>query len=238
MFSMRKLVVVGAALGCGLGMQAGVGVAATGGGAAAFCKVNLAVDASPEGPTPKLLQKFRDTAPADIAQDVDDAVTTFEDQGEEAFEDPTFAAKIAAIDQYVVDNCGYQTVDVSMGDYSFTGVPESLDKGVAAFVLSNDGAELHEFVVARLKGDTTVDDILSLPEDASAKERKKLVQEVPGGGFAAPGQSDVALISFKKPGRYVALCFIPVGSTPDAEEGGDGPPHAHEGMTAEFTVNS
>ena len=237
MFSMRKLVVVGAALGCGLAMQAGVGVAATGGGADAFCKVNLAVDASPQGPTPKLLQKFRDTAPADIAQTVDDAVSAFEDQGEAAFEDPTFAAKIAEIDQYVVDNCGYQTVDVSMGDYSFTGVPESLDKGVTAFVLSNDGAELHEFVVARLKGDTTVEDILALPENASAKARKKLVQEIPGGGFAAPGQSDVALINLRQPGQYVALCFIPVGTTPDAQDGGDGPPHAHQGMTAEFTVS-
>ena len=238
MFSLRKFVAVFAALGCGLAMQAGVGVAATGGGLAAFCKVNLAVDASPEGPTPKLLQRFRDTAPADIAQTVDDAVTAFEDDGEAAFEDPTFAANIAAIDQYVVDNCGYETVDVSMGDYSFTGIPESVDKGVVAFVLSNDGAEVHEFIVARLKGDTTVDDILALPEDATAKERKKLVQEIPGGGFAAPGQSDVALISLKKPGQYVALCFIPVGSTPDAADGGDGPPHAHEGMTAEFTVNS
>ena len=87
-----------------------------------------------------MLQKFRDSAPADIAQTVDDVVTMFEDQGEAAFEDPTFAAKIAEIDQYVVDNCGYETVDVSMGDYSFTGIPETLDKGVVAFTLSNDGA--------------------------------------------------------------------------------------------------
>lgn len=237
MFSARKFVVVVAAIGCAIGVQAGVGVAATGGGVAAFCKVNLAVDASPEGPTPKLLQRFRDTAPADIAQAVDDAVTMFEDEGEEAFENPAFVAAIAEIDQYVVDNCGYETVDVSMGDYSFTGIPDSLDKGVVAFVLSNDGAEFHELSVVRLKGDTTVDDILALPEDAKAKERNKLVQEVPGGGFAAPGQSDVALINLKKPGRYVALCFIPVGTTPDAEDGGDGPPHAHEGMTAEFTVS-
>jgi hypothetical protein len=237
MFSMRKLVVVGAALGCGLGMQAGIGVAATGESAAEFCKVNLAVDASPEGPTPKLLKKFRDTAPADIKPTVDEAVTTFKDQGDAAFEDPTFTAKIAEIDQYLVDNCGYETVDVSMAEYSFTGIPESLDKGVTAFVLSNDGTELHEFVVARLKGDTTVDDILALPENASAKARKKLVEEIPGGGFAAPGQSDVALINLKKTGNYVALCFVPVGSTPDVEDGGDGPPHAHEGMSAEFTVS-
>ena len=238
MFSMRKLVVVSRGLGCGLGVQAGVGVAATGGGVAAFCKVNLALDASPEGPNTKLLQRFRDSAPADIAQTVDDAVTTFEDQGEAAFEDPTFAAKIAEIDQYVVDNCGYETVDVSMGDYSFTGIPETLGKGVVAFTLSNDGAEFHELSVVRFKGDATVDDLLALPENASAKARKKLVQEIPGGGFAAPGDSDLALIDLAKSGRYAAVCFVPVGSTPDVEDGGDGPPHTHEGMTAEFTVTS
>ena len=63
--------------------------------------------------------------------------------------------------------------------------------------------------MARLKGDATVDDILALPENASAKARKKLVQEIPGGGFAAPGQSDVALINLAKPGRYVARLLRP-----------------------------
>lgn len=218
--------------------QAGTGIAAAGSRVEAFCKVNVAIDASPEGPTRRLLERFRDTAPAAIADTVDGAVTTFQDKGEAAFEDPAFAAALAEIDQFVVDNCGYETVDVAMGDYSFEGIPQTLDKGVVAFTLRNEGAELHEFVVGRLKGDATLDDILELPADAPEKDRKKLLQEVPGGGFASPGQSDLALIDFKKTGRYVALCFIPVGSTPDAQDEGSGPPHAHEGMTAEFRVTS
>ena len=59
--------------------------------------------------------------------------------------------------------------------------------------------------MGRLKGDATLDDILELPADASEKDRKKLLQDVAGGGFAAPGQSDLALNDFKKTGRYVAL---------------------------------
>jgi hypothetical protein len=112
-----------------------------------------------------------------------------------------------------------------------------VEKGTTAFNLTNDGQELHEFAVLRLKADATVDDLLQLPDDASEKEFGKLAAEVPGGGFAFPGDSDVALITMKKPGRYVAVCFIPVGTTPDAaEEGGEGPPHFTQGMTAEFEV--
>ena len=43
-----------------------------------------------------------------------------------------------------------------------------------------------------------------------------------------------------EPGRYVALCFIPVGATPDAMASGaaldEGQPHAMHGMVAEFQV--
>jgi hypothetical protein len=43
------------------------------------------------------------------------------------------------------------------------------------------------------------------------------------------------------PGRYVALCFIPVGTTPDMIQSGappaeDTPAHFMEGMVTEFTV--
>ena len=154
-------------------------------------------------------------------------------------------AAIAEIDQFVVDECGYQTVDVTMADYSFEGIPARLDTGVVAFSLRNEGAELHEFTVGKLKGDATLDDILDLPADASEKELGKLMQPVPGGGFAFPGESDVALIDFKKSGKYVALCFIRVGTTPEAaaaaddetEEGDSGGTlHAHEGMAVQFSV--
>jgi len=124
-----------------------------------------------------------------------------------------------------------------MGDYSFDGMPSEVAKGVAAFQLTNTGTEVHEFSVYRLKGDATLDDVLDLPDDAKQKAFKKFLKEQPGGGFAFPETTDVALVEFKKPGRYVALCFVPVGSTPDAgDEGGDGPPHLQVGMATEFEV--
>jgi hypothetical protein len=44
-----------------------------------------------------------------------------------------------------------------------------------------------------------------------------------------------ALLGIMDPGHYAALCFVPLGSI--GEDGGDGPPHSHEGMYTEFTVD-
>ena len=62
------------------------------------------------------------------------------------------------------------------------------------------------------------------------------------GAFAFPGSSDSRIIELEA-GEYLAVCFIPVGLTPEvaeaAESGGEepqGPPHFTQGMRAEFTV--
>jgi len=235
---MRRLV-------AGVGVTAlvsilGASFAGAGGGTPKkFCRVNVAVDQTSDGPSKRLLRQLRRTAPPEIADAVNTAVSLFEEQGEAAFEDPDFLQALGQLDQYVLDSCGYEQVDVSMQDYSFTGVPGELEKGTVAFNLTNDGAELHEFAVVRLKGDATLDDLLALPADASEKQLGKVAAEVPGGGFAFPGDSDVALITLKSPGTYVAMCFIPVGTTPDAgDEGGSGPPHFTQGMASEFEVTA
>ena len=60
--------------------------------------------------------------------------------------------------------------------------------------------------------------------------------------FASPGQSGYTATDLS-PGRYIALCFLPTGATPEAmaeaEASGhemETPPHAMMGMTHEFTV--
>ena len=201
-----------------------------------FCKTNVALDGSEE-PSDAQVEKLRDTAPPEIAETTDAAVTQFQEEGEAAFDDEAFVALLAEIDQFVVDNCGYEVFDVTMQDYAFDGVPAEIEKGTVGFNLSNEGTELHEIHFIRLKGDATLEDILDLPADAEEHEFEEFGTELAGGGFAFPGASDLALVKFKKPGNYVALCSIPVGTTPDAaEEGGSGPPHFQEGMAAEFEV--
>lgn len=205
-----------------------------------FCKTAVAIDTAAEGPSEKQLNAYRDSAPPEIADQVDQAVTTFEEQGEAAFEDEAFNALLAEIDDFVLDNCDFEQFTVRMQDFAFEGVPEEVEKGTVAFTLLNEGEELHEFAVLRLKGDTTLDDILEAAEGASEDEFDdelgELATEVRGGGFAFPGDTDVALMNLKKTGRYVAFCFIPVGTTPDAPDGGTGPPHFTEGMAAAFEV--
>ena len=58
----------------------------------------------------------------------------------------------------------------------------------------------------------------------------------------SPDQPGDGLMTFE-PGRYVAACFVPVGTTPEftaeMEQTGkepEGPPRAMQGMVTEFTV--
>ena len=152
--------------------------------------------------------------------------------GGDPTDDPAFGAGLAAVGEYVFTNCGWQTAEVDMSEYTFTGLPKSFTTGPVAFKLTNSGAEVHEFQVLRIKSSKDkLKAIVNLPEK---KARKKV--ESLGAGFALPGETGYTFLDFAKSGNYGAVCFVPVGSTPDQEEGGDGPPHAHEGMIKAFKV--
>lgn len=202
-----------------------------------FCKTLAGIDKafSAEEPDPdklnRLLDRAADTAPPEIADAVGVAIPAFKENPETAFEDPAVEEAVADIEQFEYEGCGYEQFQVTFEEYAFVGLPDEIEKGTVAFELTNEGTEAHEIVVFRLKGDATLDDLLEAEED----EFEDLAREV-GGGFAEPGETGYASITLKKTGNYAALCFIPVGTT--AEEEGTGPPHAEEGMAAEFEVTS
>ncbi|MGH9050071.1 MAG: hypothetical protein ACRDY4_10110 [Acidimicrobiia bacterium] len=205
-----------------------------------FCEgvvdVSLLFNKIEEEPTPKQQDKitgYLDTieqnAPDEVAEPVGVAVAGVREGN---FDDPAVGAAIVAVDQWVADNCGYQVVDVTGRDYEFEGIPRSLETGITLFKFTNEGAELHEIALARIKGDESVHELLELPEE----EAEGKVQPL-GSAFASPGQSDFAYVNLKKAGNYAAVCFIPVGSTDEAAaESAEGPPHAVEGMATDFTV--
>ena len=206
----------------------------------AFCKgvvdVSLLFNKIEDEPTAKQQQKLdsyldtiEENAPAELADQVQTAVTGAREGN---FEDPNVNAAVTAVDEWVAENCGYTVVDVTAADFTFEGIPESLDTGVTLFRFTNEGAELHEIGIARIKGDESVEEILELPEE----EADSKVQFV-GGSFAAQGETRFLYTKLKKAGTYGAVCFLPVGSTSEeAIETADGPPHFAEGMFAEFEV--
>lgn len=148
-----------------------------------------------------------------------------------AFETPEFAAAEDNLDTWLLANCGFEQVEVTAADYEYTGLPDSLATGETAVTLTNEGEEFHEVAILRVNDGVTetTDELLALPmEESLAKVTVK------GITFADPGGSDTSFIRFDEPGSYIAVCFIPEGTTPDAE--GSGPPHFVLGMLAEFTV--
>jgi hypothetical protein len=96
---------------------------------------------------------------------------------------------------------------------------------------------MHEMALIRFNDDTTetIEELFELPEEEAFS---KITMH--GASFGAPGDSDTLFVDLE-PGRYVIVCFLPVGATPDnmeALESGEleGPPHFTQGMVEEFTV--
>jgi hypothetical protein len=189
----------------------------------------------------ELLTQGELNAPPELAAQVTstaEAIRGFFEAGEDPSEDPAFMQAAAEIDEYVFANCGYQTVDLSGLEYEFQGIPNTLEPGITIFRLANDGAEVHELAIGKIKGDDSAREIgESSPEDAEEKVR------FASHAIALQGQTGFAYVDLKA-GRYAALCFIPVGTTdPSAleeeeeeEEHEGAASHAEEGMFKGFKV--
>lgn len=140
------------------------------------------------------------------------------------------------------------TVEVTLVDYAFGGVPGSLPAGSRLTVVNESDAELHEVVAFRLPDDEDrpVAELTELPPDeltATLGEPTTVLLAEPGG----PQIDAVGDGTLGEPGRYALLCFIPVGADrqaylaaaaegegpPDVE---GGPPHFVEGMYGEVVV--
>ena len=134
-------------------------------------------------------------------------------------------------------------------DYAYDGVPGEVSAGTQLALVGAPDAEPHEAVVFRLAEDETrsAQEILAEggPDAPPPGEFAGVLIAPPGG---APGFAPEGPVVLDQPGRYLLVCFIPVGTTPDAfaalAEGGGtaadlpatGPPHFTQGIAAELTV--
>lgn len=140
--------------------------------------------------------------------------------------DPSFQAAEVRTHVFDLKNCGWASADVTAKDYSFAGVPESVEAGPLSIQLANKGKEPHEFQLFRINDGVTdsVKDIVNLPEEEGMKKVTLM-----GATFAEPGGHDYKVFELDA-GRYGVACFIGLG------ENHDGPPHASKGMYASIDV--
>ncbi|HUG75002.1 MAG TPA: hypothetical protein VMM81_04940 [Acidimicrobiia bacterium] len=187
----------------------------------------------PQADVESLLTEIEETAPEEIQEEAATVVATVRAGAEDPseFQRPEFGQAEEAIDHYVLENCGYETVEVRAVDFAFEGVPATIPAGRVGFRFTNDGHELHEMVVFRINEDVdrSFEEILQQPQQ-QAEDQIAFV----GAGFGPPGETDAEVMELE-PGRYGMACFVPMGTT-DPEQGADGPPHFTEGMFAEFSV--
>jgi hypothetical protein len=213
----------------------GSGEADGDGGTAAFCdaRAQLEAEFNEQPPDPAavtaVLEDLEASAPADLAGaagGLGEILAAAAESGEDPTQDPAFTENLGPIDEFVLAECGFETVEVTGVDYAFEGVPESVPAGQTAFALTNDGTEPHEMVLfRRAEGETrSPAELFALPEDQVGTALTFV-----GAAMAEPGQTMLTITELE-PGSYVASCFIPMGGAED------GPPHFMQGMTAEFEV--
>jgi hypothetical protein len=139
-------------------------------------------------------------------------------------------------------------VEVTLVDFAFEGLPESVPAGTEFTVANAADAELHELVAFRLPDDETrsIDELVHL----SPGELVDALGEPAAVIIAAPGGEPIHAVgdgTLSEPGRYAVMCFIPTGADPAeylaaaAESEGPpqvdgGPPHFVHGMAVELTV--
>jgi hypothetical protein len=142
-----------------------------------------------------------------------------------------------------------EPIEVTLVDFAFQGLPETIAAGTRLTVANAAESELHELVAFRLPDDEDRElaELAQLPPD----QLEGILGRPTTVLLAAPGGEQIAAIgdgTFDEPGRYAVLCFIPTGVEPQvyleaAAASGDeppqvegGPPHFVHGMVAELTV--
>jgi hypothetical protein len=180
-----------------------------------------------------LLDRLEQSAPESVRPAAATYATVWRDRltsGTDPMDAPGYAAADSAVDAYLLGSCGYREIPAYAVEYEFDRLPDSLPAGPAALSLTNDGQELHQVLLLRVTdGSTaTLDDLLALPGPGLAAKVRPVADVVAG-----PGTTNTSLVQLD-PGRYVAVCYVPVGSKRGAV--GDGEPHHAEGMAAELTV--
>jgi hypothetical protein len=218
----------------------------------AFCDAAFAADAASVGvesgeATPDdfeaTLVTAEETAPDELAGAVGTMVTDAramaaapeEADGPPPMPSEAYYPAAVQVSDYLSANCDVQTVDIEATNYAFAGI-EGVEAGPTVLKLDNQGTEFHEVVLMHVADgeERPFEELMELPEE----EVEALVTDA-GFVMAPPGAGNYVTAELD-PGRYIAICFVPVGATPEALASGAPLPeddgHFMHGMVADFEV--
>jgi plastocyanin len=137
-------------------------------------------------------------------------------------------------------------VVVTATDYAFAGLPDEVPAGTQLRLVNDSSVEIHELVAIRVPDgdDRPVEELLHDPALETMAPTTVLL--TPPGADQIPAVGDGTL---SEPGRYVVICTIPTGVSPQAfldaakAAGGGKPvipdagaPHLAHGMFADVVV--
>ncbi len=184
-------------------------------------------------PTPEDIREVAVVAPEEGKAPLEELAAGFEADSEGFFETEEFQDAFAQIGDVANEECADDSFDVTAVEYEFEGMPSDLSPATYGVNLINEGEEFHEITVFRKADGVTAsfDEIFAV-DDPEQIDQSQL-EEI-GGTFAPPGGRGGALFELTE-GEYIAVCFVPVGATPENEEA-DGQPHYTQGMQAQFSV--
>jgi hypothetical protein len=105
------------------------------------------------------------------------------------------------VDEWALDHCDYRVLDVTAFDFGFRGIPKTVKPGFVAFGVGNDSEQDHLFMVVRMKGDLTAEDLASL----TVNELLQRVEVIAAPVTAPPGLRVANYAQIDRPGLYAAL---------------------------------
>ena len=125
------------------------------------------------------------------------------------------------------DGGGATTVDVLLSEFIVEPDPASAGAGDITFAVTNEGEEVHEFVI--VKTDLAADALPTLDDGSFDEEGEgvEVVDEIEDIAAGANGEVTANL----ETGGYILLCNLV-----EEEDSGETESHYEEGMHAAFTV--
>ena len=145
-------------------------------------------------------------------------------------ETKAYNANLTQVFAFAYEECADQQIEAIARDYSYEGIPSTLEAGSFAIKMVNEGAEDHEIGIAKIAESDSrstqeiIDAIIATPQGQDPEGITFVT-----GGFAPKGTTGYVFGDLES-GRYLYLCSIDVAGGPK------GHTHAQEGMFGGFTV--